>query len=294
MAFPILLAWRLHRLSALAEFDPYPMVRRAAGYLVRNGPATPQERWEETSGYSPSTLAFNIAALRGLGEGEALAAPHRGAGLLRGGGRTLGGALPPGDRGVRLRDRAAPRAGLGRSGAPRAAGVPARGRHAAHVGPRRVPEAAPLGADGEAFGFVPEVADRYRRRADCRHLEIWKPNRRASTVEAGTLLRIQAPGPFVLRWTADEWTEAHDTPSVPTSLGVEYVDLPVPPDQRAPIRLAFGRETGWEGRDYEVTLRRGGACPPTSIPRSPASTSRSRAAVHEKRSEPLPSRVSGS
>jgi glucoamylase len=36
---------------------------RAAAYLVRHGPVTPQERWEEVSGYSPSTLASNIAAL---------------------------------------------------------------------------------------------------------------------------------------------------------------------------------------------------------------------------------------
>lgn len=63
VSFPILLAWRLHTAGALREFDPYPMVRAAAGYLVRQGPATPQERWEENAGYSPSTLAANIAAL---------------------------------------------------------------------------------------------------------------------------------------------------------------------------------------------------------------------------------------
>jgi glucoamylase len=63
VAFPILLARRLHRLRALEQFDPYPMVIAAAGFLVRNGPATRQERWEEASGYSPSTIASNIAAL---------------------------------------------------------------------------------------------------------------------------------------------------------------------------------------------------------------------------------------
>ncbi len=63
VAMPIILAWRLYRDGGLGEFDPYPMVRRAAGYLVRHGPATPQERWEENGGYSPSTLASNIAAL---------------------------------------------------------------------------------------------------------------------------------------------------------------------------------------------------------------------------------------
>jgi len=62
-AFPILLAWRLSEVGALDGFDPYPMVLAAAGFLVREGPATPQERWEENAGYSPSTLASNIAAL---------------------------------------------------------------------------------------------------------------------------------------------------------------------------------------------------------------------------------------
>jgi glucoamylase len=63
VAYPIILAWRLHRMGGLADFDPFDMVKRAAGYLIRNGPATPQERWEEAAGYSPSTLASNITAL---------------------------------------------------------------------------------------------------------------------------------------------------------------------------------------------------------------------------------------
>ncbi len=63
VAFPILLALRLSQYNALQDFDPYPMVLKAASYLLRHGPVTPQERWEEASGYSPSTLASNIAAL---------------------------------------------------------------------------------------------------------------------------------------------------------------------------------------------------------------------------------------
>jgi glucoamylase len=63
VAFPILLAWHLWKKDALRDFDPYPMVSSAAAYLVCHGPATEQERWEENSGYSPSTLAAGIAAL---------------------------------------------------------------------------------------------------------------------------------------------------------------------------------------------------------------------------------------
>lgn len=63
VALPIILAWRLQKAGALRSFDPYPMILKAAAYLIRNGPATQQERWEEAEGYSPSTLAANIAAL---------------------------------------------------------------------------------------------------------------------------------------------------------------------------------------------------------------------------------------
>lgn len=63
VAFPVLLAWRMRREGALHDIDPYPMVARAIGYLLRHGPATPQERWEEAGGYSPSSLAVHIAGL---------------------------------------------------------------------------------------------------------------------------------------------------------------------------------------------------------------------------------------
>jgi glucoamylase len=63
VAFPILLAWRLLRKGDLGNFDPYPMVMGAARYLILHGPATQQDRWEEAGGYSPSTIASNIAAL---------------------------------------------------------------------------------------------------------------------------------------------------------------------------------------------------------------------------------------
>jgi glucoamylase len=63
VAAPILLAWRLQQAQALRLFDPWALVSRAAGYLILHGPVTGQERWEENSGYSPSTLATIIASL---------------------------------------------------------------------------------------------------------------------------------------------------------------------------------------------------------------------------------------
>ena len=63
VAAPILLAWRVQQANALRRFDPWPLVSRAASYLILKGPVTSQERWEECSGYSPSTLATIIAAI---------------------------------------------------------------------------------------------------------------------------------------------------------------------------------------------------------------------------------------
>jgi glucoamylase len=39
------------------------LVKPAADFIVVHGPATAQERWEENGGYSPATLAAEIAAL---------------------------------------------------------------------------------------------------------------------------------------------------------------------------------------------------------------------------------------
>jgi len=63
IAFPVLLAWRLKKLHLLGEFNPLVMVKRAAAFLLHKGPVTGEERWEEASGYSPSTLAAVISGL---------------------------------------------------------------------------------------------------------------------------------------------------------------------------------------------------------------------------------------
>ncbi len=65
-AFPILLLDLLRREGApgIGKLQRWwPMVRKAAGFIVRNGPVTQQDRWEEDAGYSPFTLAAEISAL---------------------------------------------------------------------------------------------------------------------------------------------------------------------------------------------------------------------------------------
>lgn len=408
VAFPIMLAWRLHEAGALRDFDPYPMVLRAASYLVRQGPATPQERWEENSGYSPSTLASNIAALtcaasfaRGRGdevtatflqqyadflechvepwtvttEGTLVSgiprhfirihpvdvtdpepnenpntatlhvkncAPGQRYGfpakeivdagfleLVRYGIRKPGDPLiedslrvvdallkvdtPAGPcwrrynhDGYGQRADGGPFEGWGTGRAwPLLTGERghyelAAGRDAAPylramegfansngILPEQVwdepdrPEshlcfggqtgaATPLmwahaeyikllrsASDGKVFDLIPVVADRYQQRHDCMTLEIWKPNRRVRTIRPGATLRIQAPAPFRLRWSHDEWNAVQDTSSKATVLNIDYVDIPVSSKQSGSIRFTFfwKDEERWEQRDYQVDIQ---------------------------------------
>ncbi len=62
-SFGVVLADALRRENQLGNSHAWPMIQNAAGFLVRNGPVTQQDRWEENSGYSPNTIAVEIAAL---------------------------------------------------------------------------------------------------------------------------------------------------------------------------------------------------------------------------------------
>jgi glucoamylase len=65
-AFPILLFDVLFREARKEITDLnrwWMMIKRAASFIVRNGPVTLQDRWEEDAGYSPFTLAVEIAGL---------------------------------------------------------------------------------------------------------------------------------------------------------------------------------------------------------------------------------------
>ncbi|PSQ00853.1 glucoamylase [Halobacteriales archaeon QS_4_69_31] len=65
ISFPEVMAYQLAERGLTFDDVPYEYehVRRSADYVVRHGPETAQERWEEESGYSPSSIAAEIAGL---------------------------------------------------------------------------------------------------------------------------------------------------------------------------------------------------------------------------------------
>ena len=407
VAFPIILAWRVEHCGALSGFDLYPMVKMAARYLVIHGPVTPQERWEENSGYSPSTLASNIAAMicaavlarerndpisaKYLEEyadflethvdewtvtrsGTLVPAirrhyvrinpedpdnphpdddPDHGIvviknrppgtpyefpaaqvvdagflelvryGIRKPGDPLIEDSLKVVDASLRVdfpagpcwrrythdgygqQDDGGPFVGYGR-GRPWPLLTGERGHYELAAGrdvrkyiramegfangtrllpeqiwdQRDIPEqllyfgrqtgaAMPLmwahaeylkllrsAADGRVFDLIQEVADRYIGGPPRPRIEIWKRNRQITAMRAGAKLRIQAPAPFSLHWTRNEWQTVNDTISTMVPIGICYVDIEVKAGEAAPVRFTFfWREGGtWEGRDYVIEI----------------------------------------
>jgi glucoamylase len=70
-AYPILMAFQAGLGGDAALYTDH--IRPAADFLVSHGPSSGVERWEEQSGYSPSTIAAEIA---GLTAASAIAAAH--------------------------------------------------------------------------------------------------------------------------------------------------------------------------------------------------------------------------
>lgn len=60
LAFPLILAFQLGRTDRVTWRKH---VKPAADFIIQRGPATGQDRWEEKSGYSPATIAAEIAGL---------------------------------------------------------------------------------------------------------------------------------------------------------------------------------------------------------------------------------------
>ena len=409
VALPILLARRLAIEKGLEQFDPYVMVMRAASFLIVNGPATQQERWEEASGYSPSTLASVIAALisaacfadersdkeiadylrayadflechletwmvtntgtlvpgiprhyiRVMPVNLADPSPNDNPDvamlrlqnqepgkqteypakdivdggfleLVRYGVRSasdpiivdsvkvidvvlrketpLGpcyyrynhdgygqrddgtayddwgvGRLWPlltGERGhyelaagrdareyLKAIEHYASKTGLLteqvwdseqsptdwlKLGYPTGAAMPLMWAHAEYIRLLRSIH------DGKVFDVVPEVAERYQgERKKCCEIEIWKPNHHPTSVARGTTFRLQAPEPFEVHWSKDEWANSQESYSQPTKLGVQYCDLDTTDPALKKIEFTvFWPERGvWESRNYEVTIQ---------------------------------------
>jgi glucoamylase len=65
VGYPILLASQLQARGVYSlDNSDLDMIKRAGSFIIAHGPSTMEDRWEEIGGYSPNTIAIEIAALR--------------------------------------------------------------------------------------------------------------------------------------------------------------------------------------------------------------------------------------
>jgi glucoamylase len=111
--------------------------------------------------------------------------------------------------------------------------------------------------DGKVFDLIPEVVARYRNAESDSKVDFWLPKHPAPQMSKGHTLRVCAPEPFRLRWTADNWKTWHDSKSHATGIGGEYFDLP-PGDFQSGVDFTFfwpnrGSNGGqWGGQNHRV------------------------------------------
>ena len=66
VSYPLLMAWEAGLAGNASFYQDH--IRPAADYIVDHGPSTGAERWEEHPGYSPATIAAEIAGLVAAGQ----------------------------------------------------------------------------------------------------------------------------------------------------------------------------------------------------------------------------------
>src|SRR5207237_794756 len=263
VALPILLAWRLGVAGCL-DHDPYPtMVRPAAQFIIRDGPLTTLDRWEDAGGLSPSTLAACIAALIVAAEFASDAGEHVAANYFRGvadywNDRVEAWCSLPSGQYVRLGSDPDVRP-EGGAIAPELLelvrtleGFAGQGLALAEQlwdGPdipsRRVQfgrpngSACPLGwAHAEYLellvtialaGFPDIVMPARRRYTEGMALEpafIWSHKHQITRIAPGRRLRVQLARPGAVHYTFDNWASHKEIDLVDTTLGVWVAEIP--------------------------------------------------------------------
>src|SRR5439155_208874 len=242
VALPILLAWRLGVAGCL-DHDPYPtMVRPAAQFILREGPLTTLDRWEDAGGLSPSTLATCIAALIVAGEFAHDAGEQEDGAPWDGSGRGRAWPVLTAERARHFFSMGLPAAEMVRT----LEGFAGQGLALAEQmwdGPdipsRRLQfgkpngSACPLGwAHAEylellvtiALGGFPDIVMPARRRYTEGPAQesafVWSHRHQIGRIVAGRRLRVQLPRPGAVHYTFDQWESFTEIEAVDTTLGV--------------------------------------------------------------------------
>lgn len=111
--------------------------------------------------------------------------------------------------------------------------------------------------DKTVFDMPLQTQERYLKQKISSPYDFWRFGRKLIAISKKKKLRIEAPVPFSLHWSFDNWTTAKDTLSEDTGIGIHHVDLPLS-RRKTGATLVFTflwTETGnWEGKNFEVQV----------------------------------------
>ena len=220
------------------------MVRRGAAFLARNGPVSPQDRWEEEPGYSPFTIATEIAALLVAADLADAASNTMAADYLRETADAWNASIERwlycsgtelahqhGVDGYYVRVAVPDRAD---AASPSHGFVPIKNRPPGQaVGP------AALIVSLDALAFV-----RFRLRA-------------ADDPRIVNTLRVETLTPALVHWSSDGWRTVQDVQTRDTTLGVHVADLEtlcLKIGDRVDFTLCWPEAQRWEGADFVVCV----------------------------------------
>jgi glucoamylase len=137
-------------------------------------------------------------------------------------------------------------------GAPTGAAMPLCWSHAEYINLVR------SARDGEVFGKIQPVYQRYVEQLTVSHYEMWTFRHQTRRISQGSNLRLLVAAQATVRWTFDNWQTAHNLDTNVTGLPDLYaVDLPTADlPARTIVEWTFHwvREDRWEGRNFHAEM----------------------------------------
>lgn len=111
--------------------------------------------------------------------------------------------------------------------------------------------------DKTVFDMPVQTQERYLKQKISSPYDFWRFERKLIAISKKKKLRIEAPVPFSLHWSFDNWATTKDTLSEDSGLGIQHVDLPLSRRKAGStlIFTFFWAESGnWEGKNFEVQV----------------------------------------
>ena len=111
--------------------------------------------------------------------------------------------------------------------------------------------------DKTVFDMPLQTQERYLKQKISSPYDFWRFGRKLTTISKKKKLRIEAPVPFSLHWSFDDWATVKDSLSEDTGLGIHHLDLPLS-RRKAGSTLIFTffwtESRNWEGKNFEIKV----------------------------------------